>query len=575
MIINSVKFKNIKSYGNRLTEIKFDSVKPELILLTGKNGAGKSTIQESIDLAVFGKVRGKNKKSIPHTHLPNRMNRGLEVEVDFININGQNVKIRRCIDPTSFDIKLNGISITNRFNIMDDAKKEEIIGFNYDMYKSFISMNINDFLNFIELQKSDKQNILNKLGDLYKLNSYISIAKDINKNLTKQLDALNLEKTNVNNSIVELESAINSINNNITSQIKERQSSIKVEANTLTTEKNSIKIQIEDYTTQYSNTTKKINDLKNELLILSNDKKVIDSDIIIHEDRIKLYEMGKCPTCSSDLCDNTHINMRNDIENNLNALRIRQQDKNNAINDIKNKGALLVVEKNNIIKTRDTLSNKYNFIINKLKTLKIEYETLQRSTTYSVDELKVKIDELKLKSSQLDIKCNELSIRITNIENLIKTINDEGIKKHLIKNLVVPINNNIKEYLKLLNFKYSIMLDDEFNAKIMERGTEINPQTLSNGETKTLNIIIALSYIKLIRSVRKMNVLFLDEVFVSLDGDNIQLFLNLLKKISVDLGINIIIIHHGVEEIDMNIFDKIIEVTNIGNSCSNILIKHS
>ena len=230
MIINSVKFKNIKSYGNRLTEIKFDSVKPELILLTGKNGAGKSTIQESIDLAVFGKVRGKNKKSIPHTHLPNRMNRGLEVEVDFININGQNVKIRRCIDPTSFDIKLNGISITNRFNIMDDAKKEEIIGFNYDMYKSFISMNINDFLNFIELQKSDKQNILNKLGDLYKLNSYISIAKDINKNLTKQLDALNLEKTNVNNSIVELESAINSINNNITSQIKERQSSIKVEA---------------------------------------------------------------------------------------------------------------------------------------------------------------------------------------------------------------------------------------------------------------------------------------------------------------------------------------------------------
>lgn len=575
MIINSVKFKNIKSYGNRLTEIKFDSVKPELILLTGKNGAGKSTIQESIDLAVFGKVRGKNKKSIPHTHLPNRMNRGLEVEVDFININGQNVKIRRCIDPTSFDIKLNGISITNRFNIMDDVKKEEIIGFNYDMYKSFISMNINDFLNFIELQKSDKQNILNKLGDLYKLNSYISIAKDINKNLTKQLDALNLEKTNVNNSIVELESAINSINNNITSQIKERQSSIKVEANTLTTEKNSIKIQIEDYTTQYSNTTKKINDLKNELLILSNDKKVIDSDIIIHEDRIKLYEMGKCPTCSSDLCDDTHINMRNDIENNLNALRIRQQDKNNAINDIKNKGALLVVEKNNIIKTRDTLSNKYNFIINKLKTLKIEYETLQRSTTYSVDELKVKIDELKLKSSQLDIKCNELSIRITNIENLIKTINDEGIKKHLIKNLVVPINNNIKEYLKLLNFKYSIMLDDEFNAKIMERGTEINPQTLSNGETKTLNIIIALSYIKLIRSVRKMNVLFLDEVFVSLDGDNIQLFLNLLKKISVDLGINIIIIHHGVEEIDMNIFDKIVEVTNIGNSCSNILIKHS
>jgi hypothetical protein len=86
--------------------------------------------------------------------------------------------------------------------------------------------------------------------------------------------------------------------------------------------------------------------------------------------------MGKCPTCSSDLCDNTHINMRNDIENNLNALRIRQQDKNNAINDIKNKGALLVVEKNNIIKTEDGYIIEENGIFSHGKSIKEARDSL-------------------------------------------------------------------------------------------------------------------------------------------------------------------------------------------------------
>lgn len=572
MIINSVKFKNIKSYGNKQTEIIFNSDNPELILLTGKNGAGKSTIQESIDLAVFGKVRGKNKKTIPHSHLPNRINKNLEVEVDFINGLGQNVKIRRCIEPTTFEIKLNGVFITNRFNLMDETKKEEIIGFNYDMYKSFISMNINDFLNFVELQKTDKKNILNKLGDLYKLDSYISIGKDINKNLNKQLESFNLEKSNIDSSIEELENAINSINNNINNQIKEKQISIKNEATNLTNEKNTIKVQIENYNIDYSSVMEKINALKNELSILNNDKKVIDSDVIIYQDRVKLYDMGKCPTCTSDLTDNFHINIHKQTLDELNRLKFKQTELLNKINEIKIKGNTLTVDKNSIVKNRDGLSNRYNIIINRLKTLKVEYESLQSNITYSIDDLNTKIQGLKEKSSQLQSKINDTSARITNINNLIKKIDDDGLRYHLVKNLVSPININIKEYIKLLNFKYTIMLDDDFNAKIFERGNiEINPQTLSNGEIKIINIIIALSYIKLIRSVRKMNVLFLDEVFVSLDGDNIQLFLKLLKQISLELGINIIIIHHGVGVVDMYNFDKIIDVKN--NIFSSIVYK--
>ena len=56
MIINSLEFRNIKSYGNKVQRLEFDT-EGGLILLTGTNGAGKSTIQDSIDLALFNQVR--------------------------------------------------------------------------------------------------------------------------------------------------------------------------------------------------------------------------------------------------------------------------------------------------------------------------------------------------------------------------------------------------------------------------------------------------------------------------------------------------------------------------------------
>ena len=64
MIINSLGLKNIKSYGNNRQVITFDNKNPQLILLSGRNGSGKSTILEAIDLALFGKVKGKNKQQL-------------------------------------------------------------------------------------------------------------------------------------------------------------------------------------------------------------------------------------------------------------------------------------------------------------------------------------------------------------------------------------------------------------------------------------------------------------------------------------------------------------------------------
>ena len=91
---------------------------------------------------------------------------------------------------------------------------------------------------------------------------------------------------------------------------------------------------------------------------------------------------------------------------------------------------------------------------------------------------------------------------------------------------------------------------------------KISSESLSNGEMKIINIIIALSYIKMIKKIKNVNILFLDELFTTIDLEYIDLFLKLLKKLSLELNLNIIVVHHEIMEDKLYNFDRIIKMTN-------------
>ena len=113
MIINDIGLKNFKSYGNNMQKVYFKE--GELILLSGDNESGKSTLIESIDFTIYGIVRGKNKSKITLAKLPNRQNKNLETEINFINDDGDKVLIKRKLEPTSFEIFKNGKSFFKEF----------------------------------------------------------------------------------------------------------------------------------------------------------------------------------------------------------------------------------------------------------------------------------------------------------------------------------------------------------------------------------------------------------------------------------------------------------------------------
>ena len=114
-----------------------------------------------------------------------------------------------------------------------------------------------------------------------------------------------------------------------------------------------------------------------------------------------------------------------------------------------------------------------------------------------------------------------------------------------------------------LESKFNVRLDDSFDAIIKERYIDdIHVESLSTGEARKINVAIALSYMEMVISMnKKTNILFMDEVFASVDPENIDLMLKALRSFSTRNGINVIIVNHTT--FDNAKFDRVISIERV------------
>ena len=109
-----------------------------------------------------------------------------------------------------------------------------------------------------------------------------------------------------------------------------------------------------------------------------------------------------------------------------------------------------------------------------------------------------------------------------------------------------------------MNLPFQVQLDETFTAQIKQFGNSIEHDSLSTGETKRINISILIAYLKLIRTKRHINILFLDEVFFFIVIEGCEDILNLLKSFANDFNINIFVVHHAM--LNQELFDRILYV---------------
>lgn len=540
MRIQTVEWKNFNSYGNQIQKIEFEKDSSDLYLLLGSNGHGKSTISEVITFAIYGRIERKNKSD-----LPNRINKNLWCRI-IVRSKNKLIEITRGVSPNLFEVKIDTVTYDTAGNAnVQDYLENEIFDIPYQVFKNIIVLSINDFRSFLTMSTGDKRNIVDRLFGFTIINQMRDQIRSERKDLRDRIKTLS-DELNI------IQESIESVN----LKISTLESSKKVDRIRLIEEyKGKIKEMIEQ--------KRKINDSLSLVKIKETDfndaikskgteKEQLSFELRNAVNSLKLYNNAKCPTCNADLNTEDHQHLKSDLED---RVRTKQEE----YNDIQEEYLDLTGKMNSLsgkIKEMDSSCIKINLLIGQYKNEaeKIAKETREEDMDYLNEILSE--NETKLLERKSTVSNN--STEDTFLDIVEGVLGDDGVKNLAMKTILPTINQSIQNMSKQMHLPYLIRFDEKFDCSIHSLGEEINARSMSTGERKKADFVIIISLLRLIKiRYPSLNLLFLDEIFSSVDSGGIYEILKILKDVSVENSLNTWVVNHT--ELPIELFDKRVE----------------
>ena len=537
MRLKKVSWKNFKSYSNIMTELDFSDIS-SLNLIIGVNGTGKSSIAECITYLMYGKI-----ENFTASEIPNRTNKNFYGKIE-LDCDGHNVVIERGLAPAIFTVTIDG-------NIVDTAGKTNVQDMLEDVYyripyavfKNIIVLSINDFKSLVNLNPSDKRNIIDRIFGFTIFNEILKKVKEDMKGIDGEISENSGSLRANNNSIERIISQVNELKTNMASQDEIEKLALNIQETEEKEKKNEENIQ------KLEDTREKI---KRETLEKSVDIKDAKKRIEEIDKKIKLIDSGRCPMCGSSLETDE---FREEKENLLEE-RKSCEETIKLITDIVNESVRKIEILNKNITTFKGNSQRSNII-----ELKSDLKSKISANETKVDPLIETKNQIEDDIAKLTEEQNILSEKKLNYSILLKMLGEDGgIKQMIAKSYIKDLNNIIAQTIDFMNMPYSVVFDSNFNTTIMQNGSKVNYKTLSTGEKKRVDFATIISFVKLLKlQYGELNLLFIDELFSNIDIDGVDDMLQLLKDLCQELSLNIFLIHHA--RLENIMFDNVFETT--------------
>ena len=544
IVFSQLSWKNFLSTGNYKTTLEL--TRHNNTLVSGENGAGKSTMLDALTFALFGKsFRGIN---IPQ--IPNSINeKNCEVEIEF-TIGKDEYRVFRSLRPKKFEIYKNDDLLPQDSKSKDYQKilEDQILKMTYKSFCQVVILGSSNYIPFMQLTAADRRSVVENLLDIdvfSVMNTLVKARLQMTKEYVRDID----HKIEI-----------------VKSKVEEKEKTIK------TLERKSSD-SIENYKKDINNTQLKIQEVNNDLIKMQSNvdgllNQITDKDTIPKsllkmesleqqlktkikniEKSVKFYEENDtCPSCKQDIQEhhkecvvNEKNEDRDEIEKGITELitKIEYTEKRqgdiNAILDTVQSITRKISERQNEVSASQRYIKK---VQDQIESVETEGDVIQESK----DEMNQLIGE----GAQQVVKKKELSEDRHYYNMASSLLKDGGIKAKIIKHYLPVMNKLINKYLADMDFFCQFNLDENFNETIKSRHRdEFTYHSFSEGERLRIDLSLLLAWRGIARMKNSVNcnLLILDEVFdSSLDSVGTEEFLKLLTTFGNSS--NIFVISH-------------------------------
>lgn len=549
MQIHSVRFQNCFSFGNELTEVRFDKAKTTLVV--GKNGGGKSSsILDTLCYGLYGKPYRKLKRLAQMIN--SITGRDMLVEVD-MTVRGHLYTIRRGQKPNLFEVYRDGIMVDQASSVKEQQEwlEKSVLRMDHRAFCQIVVLGSANHVPFMQLPAAQRREVIEDILDIQVFSAMNDVLKekvsdlkermiDVDKRLSVARRELEIEEKYEEEARLDQNQKIRDLEDDLISA-KTRH----VELSETISHHQSVAASLTQTIADSESVLKK----KNDLLV---GQTKLNQKIALARKELEFFrEHENCPTCKqgiqADFREEISAARVAEIEEYQELLKkIEKQGEqvSTRLADIKVVQSEIDQHDREFVRAKSDLNHLDEIIAKLVGDIDRAHET-KRDRRGSLDDIRKNV---ALVSKEKDDLVSEGKV-IAAASALLK---DGGIKAQIVRQYIPLMNKLVNKYLAALELFVDFNLDEEFNEEIRSRHRDsFSYESFSEGEKLRIDLSILFAWrdIARMRSSSAVDLVIFDEILDgSLDAEGADYFLKLVHEQTEDCRVFIISHREGLED---------------------------